>query len=91
MEKIDLEYPRRVKKVLSVLKQDSIATRKEIENSHRYLDTLAAIKQHSSAAQEDMCELEDKIIMLSHETKYDVNELSEIFLLYMRIGYLEFP
>jgi hypothetical protein len=91
MEEIDQEYPRRFKKVLSVSKQDSIATRKEIENAHRYLDTLAAIKHHSSATQEDMWELEDKIIKVSNETKYDVNELSETFLLYIQIGYLKFP
>jgi membrane-associated HD superfamily phosphohydrolase len=91
MEEIDLKYPQRFKKVLPLFKHNSFATRKEIETAHQFLDALAAIKQYSSADEEDMMKLEDKIIRLSNETKYDVNKLAETFLLCITIGYLEFP
>lgn len=91
MEDIYLKYRQRFNEVLAGIKQDTVATREEIENTHRFLDTLAIIKQHTTATQKDIWELEGKIRRLSHETTHSINNLAEIFLIFVEIGYLKFP
>jgi Txe/YoeB family toxin of Txe-Axe toxin-antitoxin module len=91
MVEIICEETQRFKKILKNVKNHPFATREEIENVHRFYDTLAEIKQHTSATQLDMWELEEKIIKVSRETKYSINDLVENFLILEGVGYLKFP
>ena len=81
----------RFKKILESVKTHQFATREEIEKTHRFLDTLAEIKQYTTATQRDIWELEEKIAKVSYETTYSMNNLAENFLIFVKIGYLKFP